>query len=265
MIVAAAIAIIPTGAFLLKKPPADTASRELLVGCVFCAIDPLAPQAAVDAAAVCVRSLVLCGEGERLPFMDEQARRDYFKEDYGAALLAVERAVDAALCTGLFYEGERLFAAFCAVSSGRTENGADISSRYEALVSVESPDDALSLSFLSDMFFTNEQLCETLGIERATVGAAVKTERGAVLSISLGGASFSGAELYSRLSLASVCFSVFETDSGLRFICRGAGCNMGLSIFGAVRMAERGKSCEEILRHYFPEAEIRDERGENAA
>ena len=38
------------------------------------------------------------------------------------------------------------------------------------------------------------------------------------------------------------------------FLGRGRGCGVGLSIYGALSLAERGFNCNEILECYFPGA-----------
>ena len=67
---------------------------------------------------------------------------------------------------------------------------------------------------------------------------------------------FSGEEMAAALQLNSTAFS-FEADSErVRVICTGIGHGWGLSQTGAARMAEEGKSRQEILGYYYPGTEV---------
>lgn len=47
-----------------------------------------------------------------------------------------------------------------------------------------------------------------------------------------------------------------EGEDGLHFLCQGKGHGLGMSQYGAERMAQEGKTAEEILKYYFPNAQV---------
>ena len=65
-----------------------------------------------------------------------------------------------------------------------------------------------------------------------------------------------GEEIRQLLHLPSACFTVENQGKKIRFLCRGQGHGMGMSQYGAGRMAQEGSTYREILSYYFPEAEI---------
>ena len=72
----------------------------------------------------------------------------------------------------------------------------------------------------------------------------------------LGGGRFSGVYLRKALGLRSTAFTVTPEGDALRFDTRGYGHRVGLSQYGAQAMARTGKTCEEILLHYYPGTEV---------
>jgi stage II sporulation protein D len=52
-------------------------------------------------------------------------------------------------------------------------------------------------------------------------------------------------------------FKIFEKDGTITFSGLGLGHGVGMCQYGAMEMAKRGKSYEEILKHYFPAVELR--------
>jgi stage II sporulation protein D (peptidoglycan lytic transglycosylase) len=50
----------------------------------------------------------------------------------------------------------------------------------------------------------------------------------------------------------STAFDLQRTGDGYRFTGRGSGHGVGLCVIGSARLAEQGKSAEDILRQYFP-------------
>ena len=60
-----------------------------------------------------------------------------------------------------------------------------------------------------------------------------------------------GNDLRTALSLRSPSFTVEVGGDTLTFRVTGYGHGVGMSQYGANAMAQEGKSCTEILTHYF--------------
>ena len=67
-------------------------------------------------------------------------------------------------------------------------------------------------------------------------------------------------ELAKGFGLASANFYVEEIDGGIRFVCLGKGNGLGVSQYGANRMAMDGKNMEEIIKYYLQKVSIENYR-----
>ena len=78
-----------------------------------------------------------------------------------------------------------------------------------------------------------------------------RSDAGFVTFLTVGGAEMRGNELRTALSLRSPAFTAEADGDTLTFHVTGYGHGVGMSQYGANAMAQEGKSCEEILTHYF--------------
>ncbi len=195
-------------------------------------------------------------------FTDEQIKALY-KNSYDETTAKLYRAADYALTRCLTFEGDPIISAFHAVSCGKTESAlAAWNENIPYLVSVDSSWDLESKACTSVMTVTRKELYSqlhsalpdlTLDESSLTVQVTERTEAGCAATVELCGVSFlSGRDFASAAGLPSACFEVTEKNGSFEFTCKGRGHLVGLSQYGAQAMASDGKSCEEILSHYFP-------------
>ena len=86
------------------------------------------------------------------------------------------------------------------------------------------------------------------------------TENGYVTKVSVDENIYTGEELAKGFGLASANFYVEEIDGGIRFVCLGKGNGLGVSQYGANRMAMDGKNMEEIIKYYLQKVSIENYR-----
>lgn len=84
-----------------------------------------------------------------------------------------------------------------------------------------------------------------------TVSINESTENGFVKQLLVDGTAYTGDEAMNCFELTSTNFYVEEIEGGIRFICLGKGNCLGVSLYGANRMALEGKSMEEIIKYYY--------------
>lgn len=176
----------------------------------------------------------------------------------------IRSAVKSVLYEKITYNSSLILAAYHAISSGKTENAADIwGGNYSYLVSVESEGDKLSPNYLSTVALTEAELKEKLkdivtldGDAAAWFGDIGKSDSGSVLTAVVGGKAVSGSDIRSALSLRSANFDVAYSDGTFTFTVRGYGHGIGMSQYGAHYMAMQGKTYKEILLHYYPGCKI---------
>jgi len=184
---------------------------------------------------------------------------DSFDENYAA----VSQAVEATAGQYLSYEGEPVFAAFHASSSGFTEACGAIWNPLPYLVSVTSPETAETVpGYVSQLELSPLDFRDTLlharpeadftGEEPGWIGELLRDDSGRVSSATLGGVSFSGTQLRSLFSLRSTAFTLEYTGESFLFTVTGHGHGVGMSQYGANLMAAQGSSYTQILAHYYP-------------
>ena len=75
---------------------------------------------------------------------------------------------------------------------------------------------------------------------------------GRVASVVLGGVEVGGIELRSLFSLRSTAFELTYDSSAFTFTVTGFGHGVGMSQYGADKMARQGADYVQILTHYYP-------------
>lgn len=201
-------------------------------------------------------------------FTPEQAKEMY-KDDYDKARQKVLEAVRAVSGKLLTYEDKPIIVAFHAVSDGHTRSAKDVWGQdIPYLASVPSEQDKSLEQSSSRTEFTSEQLkqklCEIYDDIKFTddpqdwLKVTQTGEYDLVKSVSVCGKELQALEFCEVLDLASQSFSFEFKDNSFTFTCHGLGHLVGMSQLGANEMAKQGKSCEEILTHYFTDCKLCD-------
>lgn len=180
-------------------------------------------------------------------------------EQYDANLERIALAVDAVFGKRVLYDGKPIFAAYHSCNWGKTETSAVVwGTDFPYLQSVLSGSDSLSprasqtITVSDDSFakaFPKLSLSGTA--DEWITDTPVLSPAGSVVSITIGGETFSGKAVREAFKLPSACFLVTHTKDGFVFSVKGYGHGVGMSQFGAKAMAEQGFTCDEILKHYY--------------
>lgn len=101
---------------------------------------------------------------------------------------------------------------------------------------------------------------EGTGAEGSKIAVCINesTENGFVKQLLVGNNVYTGDEAVERFELSSTNFYVEEVEGGIRFVCLGKGNCLGVSLYGANRMAAEGKNMEEIIKYYYKGVSIAD-------
>lgn len=200
-------------------------------------------------------------------FTPEQAQ-SFYGEKYTEYNERVKKAAESVINEVLVSGGEPIVAAFHAVSPGKTESAEVVwGSAVDYLVPVESPQDTAAPNYTEEKLFTEAELKARLTQSEYDISLpADKSEwlnvnstspSGTVTDVSAGDKRLSGAQLRELLNLRSACFTVkYDADKGYIITTKGSGHGVGMSQYGADKMAESGSSYREILLHYYSGAEI---------
>lgn len=171
----------------------------------------------------------------------------------------VRSAVNATSGCVLTYGGELIEATYFSCSGGRTEDAVAVwGTDYPYLQAVDSPGEEHAAYYTDEKTLSLAEFAAALDLpETGTgLGMATYTAGGGVHTMVIGGRTFTGTELRKLLDLRSTAFSITMEDSCVRITTRGYGHRVGMSQYGADAMALSGSTWEEIVSHYYREAEI---------
>lgn len=246
--------------------------EEYLTGALACYMPVSGEDEAYKAMAVLLRSHIrrLAGDGveiaeeqltiSRLGIEDMRVRLgtdfSYLYGRYQAAVRATKGEV-------LRYDGEIIEPCFHEVSAGAT------SGLMEApyLESVDSSWDIQAVNYLSLLTLRTEEfragLQEAAGEEQKPPSEpedaqmllaqlTMEPEAGPYRqSVWWKEKEIPASEIQRVFGLSSPAFTFEAYEGSVRIVTRGIGDGTGMSLYGAERMAEEGKSYQEILKHYY--------------
>lgn len=189
--------------------------------------------------------------------------RDTFEKSYST----IEKAVSETVDTLILYDGKPCMARFFEISSGVTYSYNEIYG-YDIpyLTSVPSPFDCVANNFNTKLSFSSEDFDKLIkskfsdyvaneNIEN-NIGEIILSENGALLNIEVGNKSIDGKDFADIIGLRSRCVEISINNRTYFFDVKGYGDNIGLSKYGAYKLAEQGNNFLEILSYYFPYANI---------
>lgn len=164
----------------------------------------------------------------------------------------------------LTFDGEPIFAAYHAISSGITNACSDVFGTDLAyLQPTDSSCDTLAEKYLSEVTFNAEELNQKLGTANINDGNIqncftniAATDSGYIKSVNLDGKQFSGSQICKLLALRSQNFEIVYNENVVTFKVKGYGHGVGMSQNGANYMANCGSNYEEILLHYYKGAKL---------
>lgn len=183
---------------------------------------------------------------------DEMLKNEMGENWYNIEYPKIKTAVTSTRGEIMTYDEAPILAVFHSTGSGRTENAEDVwGGALPYLKSVESPGDALSPKFSSEVTVSKTEFCEKLGISSTEIDEITRSQGGAVLSVSIEGKLFKGTEIRSAFFLNSSNFEIEPVENNIVFHVKGNGHGVGMSQYGANAAANEGKTYHEILKSYY--------------
>lgn len=199
-------------------------------------------------------------------YMTSQERKEKFGDQFETYEQKLSRAVKEGGSYVITSGGELITAAFHAISSGQTESSLNLwGSDLPYLQPVQSAGDKLSPDYATTVNLTDAQFKEKAaslkgadlsGDSESWIGEAEVSDSGTVLSITVGGKTFTGLEIREAMGLRSPCFTVKHENGAFTFSVTGYGHGAGMSQYGADYMARQGSTWQEIVKHYYTGVEI---------
>lgn len=199
-------------------------------------------------------------------YATEEKLKERFGENYDRYMEKIKAAVDSVIGETVVYDGEPAFTVYHDISAGKTESALNVwNEDFPYLIPVESAGDLLSPSYTSKKTFSDTELASAFADTDASlsgdadgwIGDIDYSGSGTVLSLTVGGAKFTGSEIRKKLGLKSAAFVVERDGDSFVFSVHGHGHLVGMSQYGAQSMASGGNRYDEILLWYYPGCELK--------
>lgn len=199
---------------------------------------------------------------DRLAKWEEGKREEYWNK--------IEKAVNDTRGKIITYENKPINAFFHASSGGVTEVPLNVwgGQGYPYLQVVQTVGEDEYTQYSSEVILTKEEFINKMKEkhsdfeidfgEENEISILELTESGRVKTIKIGNLNLSGVEVRSILGLKSANFEFAIDESNIKFSVIGYGHGVGMSQTGADSLAKQGKTCEDIIKHYYVGVEVKD-------
>lgn len=178
-----------------------------------------------------------------------------FEYYYGRIKEAVEQTKGKILT----YQGSIIISYYFAISNGYTDDASVVfKENRDYLESVESSWDKNYQSFSSSRVISKDAFCSKLNIscDSISINNIIRADNHYVREITINGKTFTGVEVFNKLSLKSTDFEIKVNGNEVNILTYGFGHGVGMSQYGAHGMAKDGYSYQDILTHYYKNTEI---------
>lgn len=189
-------------------------------------------------------------------YLDNYYLKEVWQDKYLDNINKLREIVNETSLEYLDYNGEIVDALFFSTSNGYTENASlvfNIDLPY--LQSVTSMwDSSTSSAFRSTKKISIDEFYSSLNLEYSnTLDFKVlrRSSTNRILNLSINGIEFTGKEVYDKLGLKSMDFSLKQDGNNIIIDTVGYGHGVGMSQYGAEGMALEGYSYKDILSHYY--------------
>ncbi len=191
-----------------------------------------------------------------------------YEAKYGAlatrSLPTFTNAVSVTAGQVVTYDGALIEAAFHSRSYLRTESAeAAWGGAVPYLQSVTTPEEDKVTVFTfstaeAQQLFSSAMTVKEVSTAEKALPSPITTYNNAarVEKVTFGALSFTGKELRSLLKLPSSMFEIYTLEDSLIVTAHGSGHGVGLSQYGADRMAQLGSDYREILLHYYTDCQV---------
>ena len=166
------------------------------------------------------------------------------------------------------YNNEPINAFFHSNSGGKTEVPVNVwgGTNYPYLQAVETSGEEGYTQYFSEVTLTKKELIDkmkeyyddfTIDFEKLDeIQILEHTDAGRVKTIKIGNKNLSGVEARQIFNLKSANFEYKIQDDNIIFSVIGYGHGVGMSQTGADSLAKEGKTCDEIIKHFYTGVEI---------
>ncbi|MBR3816937.1 MAG: stage II sporulation protein D [Clostridia bacterium] len=194
--------------------------------------------------------------------------KDKWGDKYEKYYSKIKKAVTETRGEYISFSSKPAMTVFHGLSSGKTVSAKELWG-YDIpyLISVDAPGDKLSPDLISENEFTKEEFSKIVtGITEQKASTDISadvsdvTRDGYLNKLSINGAEIGRSDIRSAFSLKSSCFKIQITEDQVIFSVYGRGHGIGMSQYSADFMARQGYDYKEILGHFYPGTELKENK-----
>lgn len=176
----------------------------------------------------------------------------------------ITQAVKETASQVLTYKEDLITAMFFSTSNGMTESAEAYSgNEVPYLITTESLGDTISPKFYQKKSYTLQEWNDAFGFtwteEHFDALTLVPNESQRIQTMKTKEKEWTGREIRDILGLPSTDFEIDASNPNkITVATKGFGHGVGMSQYGADAMARDGSKAEDILKHYYPNTEIKN-------
>ena len=191
-------------------------------------------------------------------YNDNNELRNKWGNEFDKYYNKIKQAVEATNDFVITYNGELISALFFSTSNGYTESAKEVfGNDIPYLQSVESSVDKETTPYLKTVEKETATLLNILGVTNLdNIEIVSRTSSGRVKEIKIDNKTYSGVEIRNLLGLRSTDFDISVNGESVTITTRGYGHGVGMSQYGANKLANNGYSYSDIIHHYYKNVNI---------
>ena len=192
-------------------------------------------------------------------YLTKEAMEKKWGNDFEHYYDRVKEAVLSTKGEVITYNDDIIISYYFAISNGYTDDARTVFNEDRSyLVSVESTWDKDYASYSSTRTISKDAFCTNLKItcDDIKIENVVRGDNNYVREITINDTTFTGREVFNKLSLKSTDFNIQINGDEIIIQTYGFGHGVGMSQYGAQSMANNNYSYKDILKHYYKNTEI---------
>lgn len=209
---------------------------------------------------------------EKIPYeriTDKKLKEVLGSKKYSLKDQVRKRAVSDTLGKVILYQNMYIEPFFHGLSVGTTLSGEEwFGEGYPYLQEKDSLEDTESTDYMSVTVLTYGKILDkikesyetdlTTDQLKSNLSVSQATKNGYVKKVKAGDFEISGTTWAQWFSLASNNFYLEPYDGKMRIVCLGQGNGLGMSQYGAHKLAEKGEDYQQILKYYYTGVKIKN-------
>lgn len=195
-------------------------------------------------------------------YLDEEYLKNAWGNSYVKNINKLRTAVNATIDEYLEYNNSVVDAMFFSTSNGYTEDSQTVFNfDCDYLKSVDSPwDKEVSSAYLTTKNISLNEFYDKLNLpynKNLNIEIIKRSNTNRILLLKINNQEFKGTDIYNKLSLRSTDFTIELYGNNVKITTKGYGHGVGMSQYGALGMAKKGYSYQEILKHYYQNVNLK--------